>query len=130
MDRLSFAANILGILGAVFSLFAWLQALQIKRKIDQEERRQNRIVRVILRNGKQRKELPVPIRRAELTRSEVLGYIGMIPRKGDDKFKRFSLGYISEPEFFRRLNEIATSNGDSVLEISCTPEELDQFDFG
>lgn len=133
MEWLGSTADVIGILGAVFALLAWIQSRQVGKKIEQEKQRQNRNITIILRSGRQRIELPVGILRAEFTRAEILGRIGMIPMKGrnlENKNKRFSLGYINEPEFFRRINEIIVSDGDTVLEIPCTEEEFDQFDFG
>jgi hypothetical protein len=127
MEQISLIADIVGILGAVFALLAWVQAGQINKKIEQEQRRQNKRINVILRNGMQPLELPIELRRAELTRAEILGRIGMIPMK--EKGKRFSLGYLNTPEFLRRINELTEGHRDSVLEIPCTEEELNQFDY-
>jgi hypothetical protein len=71
--------------------------------------------------------LPIELRRAELTRAEILGRIGMIPMK--EKGKRFSLEYLNTSKFLRRINEIIEGHGDSDLVIPCTEEELNQFDY-
>jgi hypothetical protein len=61
-----------------------------------------------------------------VTRAEVLGRIGMIPMK--QKGQRFSLKYLSKPDFLKQINQIAAGKGENVLTISCNKEELEQFD--
>jgi len=81
---------------------------------------------VVLQNGADRLELPVELRRAELTRSEVLGRIGMITMKS--KGQRFSLEYLNQPDFLRQINTIAKTSEDGILTIPCKADELAQFD--
>lgn len=126
MQPINLIADIIGILGAVFALFAWLQTLSIQKKMKQEQLRQHRKVTVVLQNGATQLELPVEILRAELTRSEVLGCIGMIPMK--EKSKRFSLDYLGTSQFFRQINDAVQGHGDVLLTIPCTEEEFAQFD--
>jgi hypothetical protein len=126
MEKLSLISDFLAVISAIFSLFAWIQARQINQKMDQEKQRQSRHISVILRNGRRCVDLPIELHRAELTRAEILGRIGMIPTK--EKGKRFVLEYLHEPEFLRRISEIIQGEGESTLEISCTEAELDQFD--
>ncbi len=66
------------------------------------------------------------LRRAELTRAEILGRLGMIPMK--TKGSRFSLSYLNKPEFLAQINQIMDGSGDAVLTIPCTQEEFEQFD--
>jgi hypothetical protein len=120
------AAGISSIFGALFSLFAWINTWCLHRKISQEQRRKNKKVTVILQNGADCLELPVELRRAELTRAEILGRLGMIPMKV--KGQRFSLGYLNTPEFLRQINDISASNGDCILTIPCKEEEFSQFE--
>lgn len=119
-------ADIAGILGAIFALFAWIQTRQLRKEIEKEKQRMNKKVTVTLSLGQQKIEVPVDLRRAELTRAEVLGRLGMIPRKGEKG--QFSLRYLNTPDFFKQINQIIDGTGDSVLTISCTPEEFEQFD--
>ncbi len=125
MDWLSLVSNLIGILGAIFSLFAWIKARQIQQEIECEKKRQNKKIFVTLQNDAEQLELPVELLRSELTRSEVLGRIGMIPMR--EKGKRFSIGYVNTPEFLRQINQILARDGDAVLTIPCDPEELEQF---
>ena len=126
MELLSAIADIIGILGAVFALSAWIQTRKIREELETERRRQGKRVKVILQCGADRLELPVELRRAELTRAEILGRIGMIPMK--KKGERFSLGYLNTPEFLRQINLIIASHDDALLTIPCKEEEFEQFE--
>ncbi len=126
MEWLSPAADIVSIVGAFFALFAWLQARRVRQELAKEQQRQNRKVTVILQNGADRLELPIELRRGELTRAEVLGRIGMIPMKV--KGARFSLAYLNTPEFLRQINQVAEGTSDAVLTIPCKLDEFEQFD--
>lgn len=122
MEWLGFTADIIGIFGALFALLAWLQSRRIKQQLEQEQRRQNRKVTIVLQHGGESLELPVELRRAEMTRGEILGRIGMI-RSG----QRFELSYLNNPDFLRQINQIIEGTGDALLTIPCTKEELEQF---
>lgn len=126
MTWLGITADLIGILGAVFALLAWLQSRRTQIEIERERERQNQKVQVSLVCGSEKVLLPSEIRRAELTRSEILGRIGMLPKK--DSTGRFAIGYLNTPDFFRKMNRIRDGGeSDNVLEISCTAAELDQF---
>jgi len=126
MEWFSLIADMIGIVGAGFALGAWMQARWISQDLERERARQNKLVTVVLQHGAERLMLPVELRRTELTRAEILGRIGMLPMC--QRGARFALSYLSSPEFLRRINEIAASADDTVLTISCTREELDQFE--
>jgi hypothetical protein len=126
MEWFSGTADTISILGATFAFFAWKQALRLRREFEQEQQRQNRKVTVVLQSGADRLELPVELRRAELTRAEILGRLGMIPMKV--KGQRFSLGYLYTSEFLRQINDILASSGDAILTIPCKEDEFAQFD--
>jgi hypothetical protein len=119
-------ADGIGILGAVFALYAAVQAHLIRQEQQQEHQRQNEKVEVKLNHGGEELNLPIELRRADVTRAEVLGRIGMIPMK--QKGQRFSLKYLSKPDFLKQINQIAAGKGENVLTISCNKEELEQFD--
>lgn len=125
-DWLGLAADTTGILGALFALLAWWQARQLRQEAHAERMRQNRAVTLVLQHGARRIELPVELRRAELTRAEILGRLGMIPMR--TRGQRFSLDYLNTPDFLRQINQIASGNGPGLLTIPCTAAELDQFD--
>lgn len=125
MEWLSTTADLIGILGALFALFAWLKARQVQQELAHEQQRQRRKITVALSYGARSIELPVQIRRAELTRAEVLGRIGMLPMRSPGA--RFSLSATNTPEFLRRIDEIAGGDGDTTLSIPCTQAEFEQF---
>jgi hypothetical protein len=125
MDWLNLIADLVGIVGAIFAIFSWLKARQIQQELHREQQRQNRKITVVLSHGANQLELPVKLRRAELTRAELLGRIGMLPMK--KLGERFSLGYLSTPGFLQRINELIESANDSTLTIPCTQDEIEQF---
>lgn len=126
MDLFNAFGTLVGILAALFSLLAWLKARRIQKDQQAEKARQSKSITVTLQYGGKKIELPVELRRAELTRAEVLGRLGMIPMKKTGA--RFSLSYLNKLEFQKQLNQIMDGNGDAVLTIPCTEEEFEQFD--
>lgn len=125
-NSLGFIADIIGIVSAVFALFAWREARKIHQQLNREQQRQNKQIQVVLRYGAEEIQLPVELRRAETSRGEILGRLGMIPMK--QRGSRFSLDFVYTPEFLRRLNEIIQGSEDTVLTIPCTQQEFEQFD--
>ena len=123
-----FIADVLSVLGAVFAFFAWLQAKINSKQMTKEKERMNRQIKVILRLAESQRQivLPVHLRRHELTRAELLGRIGMIPRKNKSEF--FILSYLNSSSFFDELNRIQTSDKEENLVIPCSLGELEQFD--
>lgn len=83
-------------------------------------------IAIVLDSGERRVKLPLQLRRGDVTRTEVLGLIGMIPRTGGGQ-QRYSLKYLSKPEFLEQLNQIKDSAELSSLIIKCDAEELLQF---
>jgi hypothetical protein len=128
MQWLSLLADVIGILGGIFALFAWLQSREVSKQLAAERHRKDKKIRVVLSYGGDELELPVEIRRADFTRAEILGRLGMIPMK--EKGQRFVLTHLNTPEFLRRINEIADGSEASTLSIPCTREEFKQFDLG
>ena len=126
MDGLSVVADVISILGGIFAFFAWLQSRKVGRELEKERQRKDKKVRVVLSHGAKELELPVEIRRSELTRAEILGRLGMIPMK--QKGDRFELKFLNTPEFLRRVSEIIGSESESTLTIPCSREEFSQFE--
>ena len=106
-------------MGGIFATLAWLKLRALDR-LDEPV-----AVFLSLTSGEQKIELPLQMRRRDLTRAEFLGRMGMIPMK--EKGKRFALRYLFTPEFISGINEVADGKT-SVLEIPCSKEEIDQFD--
>lgn len=125
-ESFGLVADIVGILGAIFALLAWMQTLVLRGRMQAEKNRLNKKIRVVLQHGARSIDLPIELRRSEATRAEILGRIGMIPM--NEKGKRFSLAYLNRPEFLRQVNQIATSDEIALLTIPCDAEEYQQFD--
>lgn len=120
-------ADIIGILGAIFALGAWLQTRLLQKRLQEEEQRRNQEVKVVLQHNGHSVELPLKLLRSELTRAEVMGRLGMMPMKIPGI--RFSLKYVSNPQFVHDIDEIRRGSSDkSVLVIPCTQQEIEQFD--
>jgi len=121
-------ADLIGIVGGIYAFFAWYRIRSLQKDIAEDRKSKNNQIEVKLRliDGKAEIQLPVELRREELTRAELLGRIGMMPMK--EKGKRFSIAYLSEREFLRKLYQLAISNKVSELIIPCSTEELEQFD--
>lgn len=126
MPYLSEISSIVGISSALFSLLAWLKARGIANEMEKEKARQCKKISVELNNGSNKLELPVPILRSQLSRAEILGRIGMVPRVGESI--KFELKYLNSQGFFSQLNQLAEGAGDGILSISCSDKEFEQFD--
>ena len=126
--QFSFIADVLSVVGSAFALFGWLQAKANNKQITREQERMNSRIKVILMENVSRRQivLPVHLRRLELTRAELLGRIGMIPRKNKSEF--FVLSYLNSSSFFQELNRIQASRQEEDLVIPCSNEEIEQFD--
>lgn len=130
-EWISNASDIIGVLGGVFAFLAWIQTLRLRKYQVAEQRRLNSTIRIVLQYQDQEYELPFPMRRSEFTRAELLGRLGMIPVKNDDKDqeqKRFSIAYLNSREFFEQMNRIVQGEGDDQLVVPCTWKEFNQFD--
>ena len=126
MQWLSLASDIVGVLGGVFALFAWIQSRRVSKQLEAEQQRKDKKIRVVLSYGGDELELPVEMRRGEFTRAEVLGRIGMIPMKVAGK--RFELKHLNTDEFLRRVNEITDGSEATALVIPCAKAEFEQFE--
>ncbi|WP_017327461.1 hypothetical protein [Synechococcus sp. PCC 7336] len=102
----------------------------LEHRFEQEKEHQKKLqhqkVKVMLCYGDNKFELPLELRRSELTRAEVLGRIGMIPLKGEEK--KFSIRFFNTPIFLQQIHEIQEGDRDSTLMIPCNQEEFEQFD--
>ncbi|MCI5119968.1 MAG: hypothetical protein D3908_02000 [Candidatus Electrothrix sp. AUS4] len=121
----SLIVNISSELFSVALLFVILNKLLEEKNISHA----NDKISIILTDGSKEITLPAEIRRAEFTRQEILGRIGMLQRKDtEDENKRFRIKYLSLPAFLLDINRIAETEGDTSLYIHCSKEELSQFD--
>ena len=127
MKWVTHIAEICSILSALFALFAGINTFLLRKKFTQEHQRLNKKIKVILQYGAESLELPVELRREELSRTEILGRLGMLPMKAEGH-PRFSLNYINKPEFLRQINDIKVNDGEHILTIPCSEDEFRQFD--
>ncbi|MEW6717606.1 MAG: hypothetical protein AB1345_08895 [Chloroflexota bacterium] len=129
MEWLSTIADTIGILSAIFALFAWLNTIRIRKEQEQEQARLNEKIKLRLQteSGNAYIELPGEMRREEVTRAEILGWIGMLPMREEEKKKRYEIQYINTAAFLNQINQIQTGQDGTTLVILCTLEELNQF---
>lgn len=125
-DWVGIGADIVGLLGMFFALYAAVRARQIRQELEAEKKRQDQPVKIVLRAGSETIDLPYGLRRGELTRQEILGMLGMIPMK--EPGKRYSLKYLSNPKFRQQVDQALDGKGHGLITIHCDKEELDQFD--
>ncbi|MBF0585470.1 LapA family protein [Prosthecochloris sp. N3] len=121
-------ADLIGIAGAFFALFAWLWSIWSMVRASKEKKRLRQRIPVVLKTRESLRslELPVHFRRDELNRQELMGRIGMIPMK--KKGKRFEIRYTNQPDFLEAINRIKESSVLEPLVIPCSDEEIEQFD--
>lgn len=118
LDKMSIAAGILGL----------IVSLSIKAYLWRKEKRDNALIDIRLHCAEPETTITLQgqIRRKNLTRAEVQGLLGILPMK--EKGKRYELQALNQKEFFDALEE-AQVNGDiHELVISCSAQELRQFD--
>jgi len=120
-------ANWTGALGALFAFFAWLSVLWGQRQEKKEAVRlaEKIELRLEIGEGGEGIVLPVPIRRREVSRAELLGRLGMLPMA--EAGKRFSLRHLSTAAFLESLDAIQDGS-ETVLKIPASQAEIDQFD--
>ena len=123
------AINITGslasILAFVWAVLAWKQSKKVAKKMEFEKNRLNKKIKVTLQHGGDKRELPIKLRRTDVTRAEVLGRLGMVPMK--ENGKRFSLSYLNTSEFLDAIVKITENDGDDHLLIPCNEGEFYQF---
>jgi hypothetical protein len=66
----------------------------------------------------------ISIIRKHITRSEVLGILGVVQKNSKE---RYNIAYLSQTRFFDDLYEIQIGKSDKLV-IEITDEELEQFD--
>lgn len=130
LTPLALLADLIGVIGATFAAFAWYQAKRLREETNANQAFLNQRISVVMKldedGGPRQIELPVQLRRYELTRAELLGRLGMLPMK--DKGRRFSLDHLATPAFLENLDRVHSSEADNVLLIPCSPDEIRQFD--
>jgi len=124
---------VLGLASSLGAGFAWWNTGKIKKNVKKEKARLNAPIQIkivdVENTANRAIDLPGDLRRGDLTRAELLGYIGMIPIDKKLNRTRFELCYPSTSDFFDNLQRVQKSSGEDILEVKCTSEEYDQFDF-
>ena len=115
-----FIADIAGIGGALFSLLIWL-------KMKYEKNFNEQRISIRLKMPQKTVDLPYKIERKHLTRSEVQGLLGVLPMKGEGQ-PRFSLSFLNTGDYFVNLKNAQDSKEITFVEITCTENEMQQFD--
>ena len=133
MEIVGSIADIIGIIGSIAAVFAWFNSSKTNKMLEIERKRQNQKIKIILENKQDSQilQLPVQLRREEISRAEVLGRIGMIPIKKsllDKGQKRFSIRYLYNPEFLKQIDEIKENGRKTELRIECDKDEFNQFE--
>ena len=132
-DVIDKAADIIGIGSAFLALGAWINTRRISAFQRSEQERLDQKIQIRLlstQNDGKQMYIDLPggkMRREELTRGEVLGWIGMLPKKKGEPGSRFHINWLSNNEFLETMNRVQAGNGDMVFVIPCTQDELDQF---
>jgi len=118
-------ASILQIITVVIALLGWLQTRRLDSELEKERRRQAQLIQIVLKNTQTDAEieLPIRLRRSEVTRSEVQGLIGMVCASGE----RYTLAYLASPTFGKALEHVKASTTDDPLIIPCSNTEFSQF---
>ncbi len=119
-------ADTLALISAVFAVGAFVQSRRARTEAQRERDRMNERVNIALRLTDNSREirLPVALRRADVTRAELLGRLGMLPMA--ERGKRFAINHLNTNEFLLRIDEIRNGNNDELV-IPCSADEINQF---
>jgi len=118
-------ADYVGIISAVIAAIAATLSWHQSKKDNKRKKQKIKIIIKII-GDKSQIELPIKISRGELSRGELLGWLGMLPMKKEGS--RFELLYLSDPKFFDELERVLSSDKKETMVIKCRKNELDQFD--
>ncbi len=121
-EALGIVTDVFGIIGFIAATIAAFQSWHTNRKLDKENERLDKKIKIILQNGGKTIELPSDIQRRDLTRAELLGRLGMIKPA-----KRFQLESLNTKKFFDDLDAIKKGDQEMILTISLTDSDYQQF---
>lgn len=127
---ISLVSGILGILSTVYSVKTFINTRSLANKMQEEERRLNMDVKIRFKGPTPKKSifLNLVVKRRDVTRNEINGILGMLPRRGGEQ-KRYKIAYLSTNDYLKQIYKVQNSRDEIVLEIPITLKELDQFDF-
>jgi hypothetical protein len=121
LNSLGVVSDFFGAFGGIFAVLIWIKL----RKLDRLDEEVKVFLSFVSDEGERKIELPLQMRRRDLTRAEFLGRIGMLPMR--QKGSRFSLRFLSSPEFIQGINKVADRKSNTLL-IPASQEEIEQFD--
>lgn len=130
LGSLGWIADPIGIFGAFVATIAATYSFKTRKALKKQEESQKAVIEVFLESaesGRTRQYEVCNIRRADLTRSEVNGYLGTIPL-ANGQLGRYSIADMITPAYFKELEKVQTDADVKRLTIRCTEAELDQFD--
>ena len=130
IDMIDPVADAIGVVTAVFALWGWANTVVLRRQIADAERRRSAAIRVVLKSPTRIVELPLAMVRADMSRAELLGRIGMLPltpASAQAQGGRFRLRALGRPEFLVALAAVQRGERDELV-ISADEAEIDQFD--
>jgi len=129
MINFSFIADLIGIVSAIAAVAAWINTKRIQLNQRQELERLNQKVKIRLIDETTGNFIALPgeMRRDELSRAEILGWIGMLPMIEGKERERYKLRFTNDEEFFIRMNDIIAGSGDMIFDIPCSESDLAQF---
>jgi hypothetical protein len=128
--ELGFVANVVSILSALSAflgaLYAGWQSYKTRREAQQERERQNQHITIVLKDTEGTREyvLPARLRREHLTRSELMGHLGMVRKNHKEPFE---LAYLRSRPFFETLERCQEGGGPMDFFIPATSNEIAQF---
>ncbi len=120
-------SDLIGIGTFLFSALSLLFSFRTRQHLKREQARLSEVVKlmIIVTDGVERVTLPITVRRAEVSRAEILGRLGMVPMR--TKGARFALAFVSTMEFCEAVSAIAAGRA-TTLVIPASQSELAQFD--
>jgi len=119
LDKIGTILGLLAFIGTTYSALMWMRQFRIEKRMLEAVA----IRLVSAKEGRLLHELPYKPARRLITRSEVLGLLGMIPSRQ----QRFDWRWLHEPDFMRHLE--AVYRGERChLEIPVTDDEFSQLD--
>lgn len=125
-SAIDYVSGILALLAAISSVAAWMQGIANRNALSKERERQNAAIgiKLVSEDGRSRL-LDLEMIRAEVSRAEVLGRLGMLPMAS--KGQRFSIAWLSSKEFLQELARIRDGAGSDMIRIKVSASEFDQF---
>ena len=129
MLDISFIADFISVVSAIAAVAAWINTKRIQMNQKQELERLNQKIKLRLINHQTENFIALPgeMRREEISRAEILGWIGMLPMIQEKERERYKLRFTNDEEFFTRMNNIIAGSGNLIFDIPCSEDELDQF---